>query len=96
MIALECFQVVANGNSGHVHTLPSGQTVVMAENPTATLAVMADHLERYHEQLGDMLPHYLQTDQAEMVNAVVEAERALRVAARLVRTAGKVAARTAH
>jgi hypothetical protein len=68
----------------------------MPENPTAMLAVIADHLERYHEQLGDMLPHYVQADQADMVNAVVEAERALRVAARLVRNAGKVAAKTAH
>lgn len=96
MIPLECTEVVAYRYSGHADTLPSGQTVGMAENPTAMLAVIADHLERYHEQLGDMLPHYVQADQADMVNAVVEAERALRVAARLVRNAGKVAAKTAH
>ncbi|MEY4173573.1 MAG: hypothetical protein RI900_738 [Actinomycetota bacterium] len=68
----------------------------MAQNPSAALAVIADHLERYHEQVGDLLPHYQQTDQAEMVNALTEAERSLRVAARTLRQAVKAAARAAH
>jgi hypothetical protein len=68
----------------------------MPTNPSATLAVIADHVDRYHEQLGDLVPGYVTTDQADMVNALVEAERALRTAARLVRKAGKLAAATRH
>ena len=68
------------------------QTVEMASNPSATLAVISDHVDRYHEQIGDLLPQYQVTDQADMINALVEAERALRTAARLVRKAAKLAA----
>lgn len=60
-------------------------------NPSAMLSVIADHLERYHEQVGDLLPHYQQTDQADMVSHLVESERALRHAARLLRRAAKTA-----
>lgn len=67
----------------------------MPSNPTATLQVIADHVERYHEQIGDLVPHYQSTDQADMINALVEAERALRHAARSVRKAAKIAG-TAH
>ena len=67
----------------------------MPSNPTATLQVIADHVERYHEQIGDLVPHYQSTDQADMINALVEAERALRHAARAVRKAAKTAG-TAH
>jgi hypothetical protein len=76
------------------------QTVEMASNssanPSATLAVISDHVDRYHEQVGDLLPQYQVTDQADMVNALVEAERALRTAARLVRKAAKLAAQQNH
>jgi hypothetical protein len=68
------------------------QTVEMPSNPSATLAVISDHVDRYHEQIGDLLPQYQTTDQADMINALVEAERALRTAARLVRKAAKLAA----
>ncbi len=64
-------------------------------NPSATLMVIADHVERYHEQVGDLVPHYQSTDQADMINALVEAERALRTAARLLRKAARTA-QTAH
>lgn len=67
----------------------------MPSNPSATLQVIADHVERYHEQIGDLVPHYQSTDQADMINALVEAERALRHAARSVRKAAKIAT-TAH
>ena len=66
----------------------------MASNPSATLSVISDHVDRYHEQVGDLVPHYQHTDQADMINALVEAERALRHAARLVRKAAKLAAAT--
>ncbi len=62
-----------------------------AGNPSAMLAVIADHLERYYEQIGDMVPHYQHDDQGDMINALVEAERSLRTAARLVRKASKTA-----
>jgi hypothetical protein len=74
----------------------SGQTGAMAShttgNPSATLAVIADHLERYHEQIGDLVPHYQLDEHGDMINALVEAERSLRTAARLVRKASKTAA----
>lgn len=64
-------------------------------NPSASLLVIADHVERYHEEVGDLVPHYQRTDQGDMINALVEAERALRHAARLVRKAAR-AAQSAH
>ncbi|MFZ4719971.1 MAG: hypothetical protein ACOYMR_11130 [Ilumatobacteraceae bacterium] len=64
-------------------------------NPSAALLVIADHVERYHEQVGDLVPHYQHTDQGDMINALVEAERALRNAARLLRKAARTA-QTAH
>ena len=64
----------------------------MPDNPSAALAVMADHLERYQEQLGDLVPAYQRDEDAEMVTALVEAERALRTAARLVRRASRTSA----
>lgn len=60
-------------------------------NPSATLLVIADHVERYHEQVADLVPHYVHTDQGDMINALVEAERALRNAARSVRKAARTA-----
>lgn len=63
----------------------------MPDNPSATLSVIADHVDRYHEQVGDLVPHYQRSDEGDMVNALVEAERALRHAARLVRRAAKTA-----
>jgi hypothetical protein len=71
----------------------------MPSNHAALLAVIADHLERYHEQVGDLLPTYQQSDpsagsdggSADMVNALVESERSLRSAARALRKASKLA-----
>jgi major membrane immunogen (membrane-anchored lipoprotein) len=63
----------------------------MSSDPSAALAVIADHLERYHEQMGDMLVAYQHSDRADMVNAIVESERALRNASRAVRKAAKLA-----
>lgn len=62
-----------------------------AAGPAATLAVIADHLERYHEQIGDLVPQYQADEHGDMINALVEAERSLRTAARLVRRAAKTA-----
>jgi hypothetical protein len=67
------------------------QTVCMSTNPSAALAVIADHVERYHEQVADLVPQYQTDDQGDMINALVESERALRHAARLLRKAAKTA-----
>ena len=54
---------------------PTGSAAISL-SCAAALLVIADHVERYHEQIGDLVPHYQQTDQADMINALVEAERA--------------------
>lgn len=69
-----------------------GQTGRMSNSPTATLLVMADHLERYYHEIGDLLPGYQGDDVADVVSALVETERALRTAARLARRAAKLTA----
>lgn len=60
-------------------------------DPSSSLLVMADHLERYEEQVGAYLPAYLDDDHGDIAAALVEAERALRQAGRLLRRAAKVA-----
>ncbi|MEZ5272272.1 MAG: hypothetical protein R2694_08195 [Ilumatobacteraceae bacterium] len=64
----------------------------MPGNPAASLLVMADHLERYYHEVGDLLPGFQGDDQADVVSALVETERALRTAARLARRAAKLTA----
>ena len=68
----------------------------MPSNPSAALSVMADHLERYHEEVGGFVPHYQADEQGDVVSALVEAERALRTATRLVRRAAKLAGQAAR
>ncbi len=78
----------------------------MATNHSASLSVIADHLDRYHEQIGDLVPGFhsgsaghggqvaggtSSDPTADVVIALVEAERALRTAARLVRRAARLA-----
>lgn len=63
----------------------------MSFDAAATLAVMADHLDRYHEQVGDFLPGYQADEHADVVSALVELERALRTASRLARRGAKLA-----
>lgn len=65
----------------------------MPSNPSAALSVMADHLDRYQEEVGHHLTGYKAEDDGDIVVALVEAERALRHAARLVRKAAKTADR---
>ena len=54
-----------------------------------TLQVMADHVDRYHDEIGDLLPAFQGDEHGETAIALVEAERALRTAARLLRRAAK-------
>lgn len=67
---------------------PASQSI---PDPSASLLVMADHLERYEEQVGAYLPAYLDDDHGDIAAALVESERALRTAARLLRRAARVA-----
>ena len=53
---------------------------------------MADHVDRYHDQIGDLLPDFAADEHGDVSSALVEAERALRTAARLLRRASKLAA----
>jgi len=63
----------------------------MPSNPAAHLSVMADHVDRYQQEVGDLVPGYQATQHDDVAGALVEAERALRTAARLLRRAGKLA-----
>jgi hypothetical protein len=64
----------------------------MSFDAAASLAVMADHLDRYYEQVADFLPGYQADERADVTSALVEVERALRTASRLARRAAKLAA----
>ncbi|MEI7548691.1 MAG: hypothetical protein WCK21_11645 [Actinomycetota bacterium] len=63
----------------------------MPSNPAAHLSVMADHVDRYQQEVGDLVPGYLSTEHDDVAGSLVEAERALRTAARLLRRAAKLA-----
>ena len=67
----------------------------MPSNPSAHLSVMADHVDRYQQEVGDLVPGYLARQHDDIAGALVEAERALRTAARLLRRAAKLT-HTAH
>ncbi len=51
---------------------------------------MADHVDRYRQQVADLIPNYRADEQQDAVIALTEAERALRTAQRQLRRAGKV------
>ncbi len=55
---------------------------------------MADHVERYQQEVADLVPDYQQHQRDDVVIALVEAERALRAAARNLRRAAKLAGGT--
>ncbi len=63
----------------------------MPENAAAALSVMADHVDRYQQEVGELLPGYQLHERDDVVTALVEAERALRSAARGLRRAAKLA-----
>lgn len=64
----------------------------MSDNPSVSLGVMADHVDRYQQDVGEWIPRYVSSEQEDVASALVEAERALRTAARLLRRASKVSA----
>jgi hypothetical protein len=51
--------------------------------------VIADHVDRYQHEVGELVPDYQLHD--DVVTALVEAERALRNAARCLRRSAKLA-----
>ena len=70
----------------------SRQTARVSSSTHATLAVVADHLARYVEQVADIAAAHDPERDADLVKAVYEAERAVRTAERAVRRAAKLAA----
>ncbi len=64
----------------------------MPANTSVTLAVMADHVDRYMQEVSDHVPAYQLSQHDDVAGALVEAERALRTAGRLLRRAAKLAA----
>ena len=66
----------------------------MPVNASAALSVMADHVDRYQQEVGELLPGYQLHQRDDVVTALVEAERALRSAARCLRRAAKLADET--
>ena len=58
---------------------------------SATLSVIADHVDRYQQEVAELLPGYQLHQRDDVVTALVEAERALRNAARCLRRSAKVA-----
>ncbi|MCE9623502.1 MAG: hypothetical protein K8R99_14285 [Actinomycetia bacterium] len=58
---------------------------------TAGLSVMADHVERYQQEVADLVPGFQMGQHDDVAIALVEAERALRSAARCLRRSAKLA-----
>jgi hypothetical protein len=66
----------------------------MSANPSVTLAVMADHVDRYQHEVAELVPGFQLCEHDDVAGALVEAERALRNAARLLRRAAKLTSST--
>ncbi len=66
----------------------------MPVNASAALSVKADHVDRYQQEVGELVPGYQLHQRDDVVTALVEAERALRTAARCLRRAAKLADET--
>lgn len=63
-------------------------------NSAASMSVMADHVDRYQQEVGEFVPDFQLHQRDDIVTALVEAERALRNASRCLRRAVKLAAET--
>jgi hypothetical protein len=62
----------------------------MNESLAATITVIAEHVERYRQQLADVSPRGIPAGREDIRAAVAEAEQGLRNAERLLRRALKV------
>jgi hypothetical protein len=63
----------------------------MTTSSAAVLSVIAEHVDRYRQEVADLAPGHQQAAQDDVISALYEAERALRTAARLLRRAAKLA-----
>jgi hypothetical protein len=70
-------------------TIGCGQTEPMNNSLAASLTVIAEHLERYRQQLADA-PATIPAAREDVRAAVAEAEQGLRNAERLLRRALKL------
>jgi hypothetical protein len=68
----------------------TGQTDVMNDPVAATLTVIAEHVERYRQQLAEVGPLGIPAGREDLRAAVGEAEQGLRNAERLMRRALKL------
>ena len=64
----------------------------MNDPVAATLAVIAEHVERYRQQLADVTTVAIPANRDDLRAAVAEAEQGLRNAERLLRRAMKLTA----
>jgi hypothetical protein len=62
----------------------------MNDSVAATLAVIAEHVERYRQQLAELGPSGIPAGREDLRAAVAEAEQGLRNAERLLRRALKL------
>ena len=62
----------------------------MNDQIAATLAVIADHVGRYRQQLAEVGPTSIPADRDDLRAALLEAEQGLRNAERLLRRAMKL------
>ena len=51
---------------------------------------MADHVDRYQQEVGELLPDFQLRGRDDIVTALVEAERALRNASRSLRRSARL------
>jgi hypothetical protein len=63
----------------------------MSSSVDSRLAVIADHVDRYREEVGDIAHEPELTASEDLVRALYEAERALRTAARALVLARSIA-----
>jgi hypothetical protein len=68
----------------------TGQTDVMNDPVAATLTVIAEHVERYRQQLAEVGPLGVPAEREDIRAAILEAERGLRNAERQIRRALKL------
>lgn len=62
----------------------------MNDSLAATLTVIAEHVERYRQQLADTTPLTIPAGRDDLRAAVAEAEQGLRNAERLLKRAAKL------
>jgi len=63
----------------------------MSSSSNAVLSVIAEHVDRYRQEVADLAPEHQQAQRDDVIAAIYEAERALRTATRLLRRAAKLA-----